>query len=155
VRLALLAQTNQDVLSFWGQYGRNGADGEEACFPLSRIAALEQRRMSELGFKVGHRVNIRCTTALPGSPSAILLCRGMCQTPTSAGLFGAGRSTDGGTSQPSALAVLRVDHQLILRRRLHRQVGRLLALEEAIDVAGRASVRIDAIGTVKRSGRLR
>jgi hypothetical protein len=31
---------------------------------------------------------------------------------------------------------LEVDHQLIFGRRLHRQVGRLLALEDAIDLAG-------------------
>ena len=30
---------------------------------------------------------------------------------------------------------LEVYHQLVLGRRLHRQVGRLLALEDAIDVA--------------------
>ena len=31
-----------------------------------------------------------------------------------------------------------VDHQLVLGRRLHRQVGWLLALEDAIDIACRA-----------------
>ena len=36
------------------------------------------------------------------------------------------------------LGGLEVDHQLVLGRRLHRQVGRLLALEDAVDVAGRA-----------------
>src|SRR5262245_10046205 len=33
-----------------------------------------------------------------------------------------------------------IDDQLELGRRLHRQVGRLLALENAVDIAGRASV---------------
>jgi hypothetical protein len=31
-------------------------------------------------------------------------------------------------------------------RRLHRQVGRLLTLENAIDVAGRAPILVDGIG---------
>ena len=53
-------------------------------------------------------------------------------------------SSDGGTSRPSALAVLRLMTSSILGRRLHRQVGRLLALEDAIDVAGRAPVLVDA-----------
>ena len=43
------------------------------------------------------------------------------------------------------LGGLEVDHQLVLGRRLHRQVGRLLALEDAIDVAGRAPVLVDRI----------
>ena len=54
-------------------------------------------------------------------------------------------SSVGGTSRPSALAVLRLIDQLVLGRRLHRQVGRLLALEDAIDVAGRAPVLVDRI----------
>ena len=32
---------------------------------------------------------------------------------------------------------LEVNHQLEFGRRLHRQIGRLLALEDAVDVAGR------------------
>ena len=51
-------------------------------------------------------------------------------------------SSVGGTSRPSALAVLRLIDQLVLGRRLHRQVGRLLALEDAVDVAGRAPVLV-------------
>ena len=58
------------------------------------------------------------------------------------------RARVGGTSRPSALAVLRLMHQLVLGRRLHRQVGRLLALEDAIDVAGRAAVLVDRIRPV-------
>src|SRR6266511_2663073 len=46
------------------------------------------------------------------------------------------------------LGGLEVDHQLELGRRLHRQVGRPLALEDAIDVAGRAPVRVDRIRSV-------
>ena len=46
------------------------------------------------------------------------------------------------------MAVLRLMHQLVLGRRLHRKVGRLLALEDAIDVAGRAPVLVDDIRPV-------
>src|SRR5262249_19717265 len=46
------------------------------------------------------------------------------------------------------LRSLEVDHKLILGWRLHRKVGRLLALEDAIDVAGRTSVPVDLIRTV-------
>ena len=46
------------------------------------------------------------------------------------------------------LGGLEVDHQLVLGRRLHRQVGRLLALEDAIDVAGRAPELVDPIRPV-------
>ena len=40
---------------------------------------------------------------------------------------------------------LEIDHQLEFGRRLHRQVGRLLALEDAIDVAGGLPVLVDPI----------
>src|SRR3981081_695721 len=46
------------------------------------------------------------------------------------------------------LGGLEVNHQLVLGRRLHRQIGGLLALEDAIDVPGRASVWVDRIGPV-------
>ena len=46
------------------------------------------------------------------------------------------------------MAVLRLITSSILRRRLHRQVGRLLALEDAIDIAGRAPMQVDRIGPV-------
>ena len=52
-------------------------------------------------------------------------------------------------SRPSALAVLRLMIELVLGRRLHRQVGRLLALEDAVDVAGRAPVQIDQAGSIR------
>ena len=41
------------------------------------------------------------------------------------------------------LGGLEVDHQLVPSRRLHRQVGRLLALEDAVDVARRAPILVD------------
>jgi hypothetical protein len=43
---------------------------------------------------------------------------------------------------------LEVDHQFVLCRRLHRQVGRLLAPEDAIHVVGSSSVLVDCIGAV-------
>jgi hypothetical protein len=46
------------------------------------------------------------------------------------------------------LGGLEVDHQLVLGRRLHRQVGRLLTPKDAIDVGCRAPVLVDEIGPV-------
>jgi hypothetical protein len=38
-----------------------------------------------------------------------------------------------------------IDDQLVFSRRLHRQIGRLLAFEDAVDVAGGAAKLIDNI----------
>src|SRR5207245_10063506 len=46
------------------------------------------------------------------------------------------------------LGSLKIDHQLVFGRRLHRKVGRLLALEDAINVGGRAPEVIDLISAV-------
>ena len=54
-------------------------------------------------------------------------------------------SSDRRHVEAERLGGLEVDHQLVLGRRLHRQVGRLLALEDAVDVAGRAPVLVDEI----------
>src|SRR6185437_9399425 len=43
------------------------------------------------------------------------------------------------------LGGLEVEHRLVFGRRLHRQVGRLLALEDAIDIAGRLPVLVDVV----------
>jgi hypothetical protein len=43
---------------------------------------------------------------------------------------------------------LDVDHQFVLGRSLHRKVGRLLALEDAVDVAGRLPVLVDEISPI-------
>ena len=57
-------------------------------------------------------------------------------------------SSDGGTVEAERLGSLEVDHQFVLGRRLHRQVGGLLALEDAIDVAGGLPVLVDVIGPI-------
>src|SRR5262249_61723236 len=40
---------------------------------------------------------------------------------------------------------LKIDNQLVLGRRLHRKVGRPLALEDAINVRGRTPEHIDGV----------
>src|ERR1700752_4363093 len=45
-------------------------------------------------------------------------------------------------SETERLCSLEIDDQLVLRRCLHRHLGRLLALEDAIDVTGRTSVLV-------------
>jgi len=46
------------------------------------------------------------------------------------------------------LGRLEIDHQFVLGRCLHRKIGRLLALENTIDVARGTTVLIDRIGAV-------
>src|ERR1700716_2517699 len=46
------------------------------------------------------------------------------------------------------LGCLEIDDQFVLGRRLHRQVGRLLALEDAVDVTGRLPVLVDEIRSI-------
>src|SRR5215217_4985490 len=54
----------------------------------------------------------------------------------------------GGTSRPSALAVLRLIASSYLTGSLNREVGRLLTPEHAIDVRRRAPVLVDDISAV-------
>ena len=57
--------------------------------------------------------------------------------------------------EAEGLRCFEVDHQLVLGRRLHRKVGWFLALEDAVDVAGRAAVlfvQIRAIGDQAAEG---
>src|SRR6516164_1845990 len=48
------------------------------------------------------------------------------------------------------LRCLEIYHQLVFGRRLHRQVGRLLTLEDAIDVIGRTSPIIESVKSVRQ-----
>ena len=57
-------------------------------------------------------------------------------------------SSDGGTVEAKCLGGLEVDRQLVFGRRLYRQVGGLLALENAINVVGRLSVLVDKISSI-------
>jgi hypothetical protein len=51
--------------------------------------------------------------------------------------------------QAERLRGLEVDDDLIFRRRLHRKVRGLLALEDAIDISSGAPVWIDRIGSIR------
>jgi hypothetical protein len=59
-------------------------------------------------------------------------------------------SSVGDTPRPSALGDLHFDHQLVLARRLHWQMGRLLGFEDAVDVAGGARVLVGVISLIYR-----
>jgi hypothetical protein len=50
------------------------------------------------------------------------------------------------------LGGLEFDHQLVFYRRLYRQVGGLLALEDAMDIAGRLPEIVDEIRPPKSAG---
>ena len=54
-------------------------------------------------------------------------------------------SSEGGTSIPERLGCLEVDDKFVFGRRLHRQVGRLLAFEDAVDVASGAPILVGEI----------
>src|SRR5262249_57956775 len=44
---------------------------------------------------------------------------------------------------------LEIDYKLVLRGRLHRQVGRLIALEDAVDIARRAPALVEQIRPIR------
>src|SRR5262249_21744139 len=54
-------------------------------------------------------------------------------------------SSVSGTVKAERLRYPQIDYELVLGRRLHRKLGRLLALEDAVDVAGGAAEVIDPI----------
>ena len=55
-------------------------------------------------------------------------------------------SSVAGTVKPERLGGLEINDELVLGRCLDRQVGRLLALEDAVDIARRAPMRLDVSG---------
>jgi len=57
-------------------------------------------------------------------------------------------STDLGDGEPKGLSGLEVDHQLVLGRRLHWQIVRLLALKETIDVSRGSSLLFELIASI-------
>ena len=54
-------------------------------------------------------------------------------------------SSGGGTFEVERLGGLEVDDQFILGRRLHRQVCRLFAFEDTVDVTGRAPELVEDV----------
>src|SRR5438874_8909055 len=53
-----------------------------------------------------------------------------------------------GNCQSKRLGSVKIDDWFVLGRRLHRKIGRLLTLEDAIDVARRAAVWIDQVRAI-------
>src|SRR5262245_27412572 len=50
--------------------------------------------------------------------------------------------------EADGLGGLEIDHQLVLCRHLHRKIGWLLALEDAINIAGCGAVLVDIVGSI-------
>ena len=57
--------------------------------------------------------------------------------------------------QAEGLCGLEIDDQFILGGRLHREIARLLALENAIDIAGRAPELVGKIRSVRDQATIR
>ena len=47
------------------------------------------------------------------------------------------------------LSGFKIDHQLVLGRRLHWKVTRLLALEDAVDIASRSPELVNVVGPIR------
>src|SRR6516165_12709950 len=52
-------------------------------------------------------------------------------------------------SEPKRPGSLEIDDELVFGRRLHRQIGGLLAAEDAIDVTGCTAILVDRIGAIR------
>src|SRR5262249_408095 len=61
-------------------------------------------------------------------------------------------SSVGRDLEANRLCGLEVDHQIVLGRRLYRQIGRLLALEDPVDIASGAAEFRRSCGVVARPG---
>jgi len=62
--------------------------------------------------------------------------------------FVCAREQRGRNREAERLSSLEIDYQLVLHRSLYWKVGRLLALENAIDVARRAPKQVLRINTI-------
>ena len=58
-------------------------------------------------------------------------------------------SSDGRHVDAERRGGFQIDDELELGRGLHRQVGRFLAVQDAVDVGGRASVQVDQVGPIR------
>ena len=84
----------------------------------------------------------------PGSDAGLFDSRGDCQGHSYSITSSASASSVGGTSRPSALAVLRLMHELEFGGLHDRQVGRLLALENPPGVDAGLAIGIGNAGSV-------
>src|SRR5215467_11973835 len=85
--------------------------------------------------KSGHRrARFSCPLCAKSGHSAVLFDH----------LVGAGKKR-WRRGKTKRLGDLEIDRQLVFGRRLYRQIGWLLAFEDAIDIAGRPSVLVEVI----------
>src|SRR4029450_6400696 len=100
------------------------------------------------GVKLGHRRDVRCMTALPSKAEVPRRSCYVAQVPTTVigtgsldPLIGAGehgrRNVD-----TQRLRGLEVDEDVEFRRQRHRQLSRLITLDDTADVAGRLPISV-------------
>ena len=149
--------TNRAAIAHQSRHrSRPDASRSSACaFRVSQIPIAEAR-----GLSAHHRPRVRSLAAFGRrAPCTWLVHHGRHPKPcTKAAVSNRSKlalvysitssaraSSVGGTSRPSALAVLRLITSSNLVGCLHRQVGRLLAFEDAIDVAGAGPILVRKI----------